>query len=60
MLMSANNYSVIENCSHSGSTANEFAVLYIILMVTIERHRGGGQAVKEACSAVLQLCPIQP
>ena len=57
MLMRRNNYSVNEICSHSGSTANELAVIYIALMVTVGRQRGGGLAVKEACSAVLPLCP---
>ncbi len=38
-------------------TANELAVLYIALMVTVGRQSGGGLAVKEACTAVLPLCP---
>lgn len=57
MLKGVNNYLVNEICSHSGSTANELAVLYIAPMVTVGRHGGGGLAVKEACSAVLPLCP---
>lgn len=55
--MGVSNYSVNEIRSHSSSTANELAVLYIALMVTVGRLSGGGLAVKEACSAVPQLCP---
>lgn len=60
MLMGVNNYSEDKICSHSGSTANELAVPYIALMVTVGRHSRGGLAVKEACSVVLPLCPILP
>lgn len=57
MLMCVNNSLVNEICNHGGSTANELAVLYVALMVTIGRLGGGGLAVKEACSAALPLCP---
>lgn len=55
--MGVYNYSVNEICTHSGSTANELAVIYIALMVTVGRRSGRGLAVKEACSAVLLVCP---
>lgn len=57
LLMGVNNYSANQICSHSSSTANEIAVIYIALMVTVGMQSGGGLAVKEACSAVLPLCP---
>lgn len=41
MLMSGNNYSVTELCSHSGGTANELAAVYIAPMVTVGRPSGG-------------------
>lgn len=53
MLMSVNNYSVNEIYSHSGSTANELAIVYIALMVTMGRHSVGGAGCQKGmqCNA---------
>lgn len=57
MLMGDHNYPVNQICSHSGSAANELAVLYIAPMVTVGRHSWGGWLSKRHAAQCFHCAP---